>query len=155
MIPMDLQSGIKIRLEYEFSGKEFKSPNGEMVPLNIFEQHLPLKEDGDISHYPYVIVQLNEGTQTDETSSEGIKIMFIIGVFDSDSTNQGYREVTRIINRISSNFKRNPVVNGNFEMKYPFKWTIYDEDVSPYFFGGIETTWDTPTFSRTDVEELI
>ncbi|WP_260288453.1 hypothetical protein [Peribacillus aracenensis] len=155
MIPIDLQEGLKTRLEAEFSNRTFKNPNNQDVPLNVFEQQLPQKKKEDLSLYPYVIIQLNEGTQVTDSSSEDIRIMFIIGIFDNDSSNQGYREVTRIINRITTNLTLNPLVNGKFEMNYPIKWTIYEEDVAPYFFGGIETTWAVSTFSRQDVEELI
>ncbi|MFS0766040.1 hypothetical protein [Peribacillus phoenicis] len=155
MIPIDLQAGLKTRLEAVFANRTFKNPNNQDVPLNVFEQHLPQKKKEDLSLYPYVIIQLNEGTQVTDVSSEDIKIMFIIGIFDNDSSNQGYREVTRIINRITTNLTLNPLVNRKFEMNYPIKWTIYEEDVAPYFFGGIETTWAVSTFSRQDVEELI
>ncbi|MBT2717548.1 hypothetical protein [Bacillus sp. ISL-57] len=155
MIPIDLQAGLKTRLEAEFANRTFKNPNNQDVPLNVFEQHLPQKKKEDLSLYPYVIIQLSEGTQVTEVSSEDIKIMFIIGIYDIDSSNQGYREVTRIINRITTNLTLNPLVNRKFEMNYPIKWTIYEEDVAPYFFGGIETTWAVSTFSRQDVEELI
>ncbi|MGE6379551.1 hypothetical protein [Peribacillus muralis] len=155
MIPIDLQEGLKIRMEAEFSNRTFKSPNNQDVPLNIFEQHLPQKKKEDLSLYPYVIIQLNEGTQISDSSSEEIRIMFIIGIFDHDNFNQGYREVTRIINRITTNLIENPIVKKKFEMNYPLKWSIYEEDVAPYFFGGIETTWAVSTFSRQDVEELI
>ena len=155
MIPMDLQKELKERLEQEFADKLFENPNGELVPIQIFEQHLPQKQKEDLSLYPYIIIQLNNGTQANETAAEGIKVVFLIGVFQEDSENQGYRNVVRVINRISSNLKQNPTVKRQFQLNYPYDWALYDEDVAPYFFGGIETTWNVPTFSRTEAEEMI
>jgi hypothetical protein len=155
MIPTDLQEGLKQRLEQVFANHFFKNPENEKAPLNIFKQHLPERAEDDYSFYPYVIIQLVEGEQADENDEQHVKVMFIIGVYDSDRNNQGYQDVVMIIQKITENFKKAPLINQKFELKFPLKWAVYDEDVAPFYFGGVETLWAVPSHLREDVEELI
>lgn len=156
MIPIFLPTALEKRLEEVFMHTKFKSSrDGEDVSLNIFTQSLPKRSKNEASLYPYVIVQLSEGEQSTESSIDQVKVMFVIGVFDEDNQNQGHQHVMRIINDISQNLKQNPNIEGQYQLSYPYRWVIHDEDTSPYFFGGIETTWEVSTYSRNDVEEFI
>lgn len=155
MIPVDLQNGLVNRLKALFSNITFNDPNMERVQMHVFRQHLPVKSQNDLSYYPYVIVQIYDGEQEKENDPETAKIIFIVGSFDDNQDNQGYNEVVDAINKIFIDLKKDPQQDLKFELKYPIKWTLHDEDVSPYFFGAIETTWSVPIFIRDDVEGLI
>jgi hypothetical protein len=156
MIPTDLQEGLKQRLEQVFSNQFFKNPENDNAPLNIFKQHLPERPEDDYSLFPYVIIQLVEGEQADENAEQHVKVLFIIGAYDPDRNNQGYQHVTMIIQKMIESFKKAPLINQKFELKYPLKWAVYnEEDVAPFYFGGVETLWAVPSHSREDVEALI
>jgi hypothetical protein len=154
MIPIELQAGLKSRMQEVFTGPLFNSPSGERVPLTVYEQNLPQKSKDDISYYPFVIVKLLEGEKKTEQGEHLTQVGFIIGTFDEDNENQGYRDVTMIINKIMGDLSENPLINGEFELQFPLKWHIHDEETDPYYFGAVETTWSVPTYSRKDVEAL-
>lgn len=155
MIPTELQTGLVTRLKDLFSDKTFNNPDMNRVSIHVFEQHLPQKEQNDINYYPYVIVQLVDGEQIGETDPEKAKIMFIVGAFDDHEDNQGHKEVIEVINKILIDLKKNPLQDMKFELQYPIRWALHDEDVAPYFFGAIETTWSEPIFIREDVEAMV
>lgn len=155
MIPTDLQSGLKARLKKLFVNKKFTDPDGELIPLHVFEQHLPEKPQEDISLFPYIIVQLLEGEQQAVSEPHTVKVLFIIGVYDESSDNQGNKEVMAIINKIFEDLGKRPIQSRRFELTFPIRWGLHEEDVAPYFFGAVETTWSAPAFMREDVEALI
>lgn len=158
MIPTDLQAGLKERLENAFSDTLFNSPSGDRVHLNIFEQNLPQKSDKDQDLFPFVIVKLLEGEQKGEQDEQDENITtvgFVIGTFDDDNQNQGYRDVTQIINKIEEVLKKEPVINRQFTLKYPLKWRILEEETAPYYYGAVETNWKMPAYDRQDLEDLI
>lgn len=155
MIPVDLQEGLKERLEALFREKSFENPDGEMVPLSIFEQHLPEKDKEDFSFYPYIIVQLQYGQQQSSEGQHEISITFIVGVYDEDPNNQGHKELVDIMQTLFENLENMPIQNGLYEVNFPMKWGFHDEDLFPYYFGAIETNWIVPTNRRKDVEALI
>jgi len=155
VIPTDLQAGLKERLLIAFSDTLFNSPSGDRVHLNIFEQNLPQKSDKDQDLFPFVIVKLLEGEQKGEQDENVTTVGFVIGTFDDDNQNQGYRDVTQIINKIEEVLKKEPVINRQFTLKYPLKWRILEEETDPYYYGAVETNWEMPAYDRQDLEDLI
>jgi hypothetical protein len=155
MIPTDLQDELEKRMKALFTNTQFKNPDNEYIPLNIFKQHLPEKKSNDISLYPYLIIKLVEGEQRNENDLQQAQVVFVAGVFDDTNNYQGYRDVSSIIQKIYENLKRQPLVGNTFELQYPIRWALHDEDVYPYYFGGLETNWGVPTALREDVEALI
>lgn len=155
MISTDLQAGLKKRLENAFSDTLFNSPSGDRVQLNIFEQNLPQKSADDQSLFPFVIVKLLEGEQKGEQDENVTTVGFVIGTYDDDNQNQGYRDVAQIINKIVEVLKKEPVINRQFTLKYPLKWRILEEETDPYYYGAVETSWSMPAYDRQDTEGLI
>ncbi|CAM4111205.1 hypothetical protein [Mesobacillus thioparans] len=155
MIPVELQRLLHERVKNLFSDHLFKNSKNEDVHINIFKQHLPPKKTKDDEPYPYIIIKLIEGEQLEEENPFQSQIMFVIGLYAEEDPYQGYLDVTMIIQKIFNDLKTNPVVGSNFELQYPVKWALHDEDVYPYYFGGIETTWSTPSIIRRDVEAMI
>lgn len=155
MIPTDLQSSLRNRIIKIFEGDLFKNPDGVYVPMQVFEQHLPQKESKEQNFYPYVIVQLNTGEQKAELEQHKAPILFIIGVYYDGKDNQGHKEVMGIINKLFENFSKFPMQDKRYEIDFPLRWGLHEEDVAPYYYGAVETTWKLPTFRRQDVEALI
>lgn len=157
MIPIELQDGLEERMKklFEIENFRLKNPDGNYVALNIFSQHLPEKTANDLSLYPYLVIRLVEGEQNDPGEAQQVQVLFIVGVFDDHNSYQGYRDVVNVLQKIYENLKRNPTVNDRFELQYPIRWALHDEDVYPFYFGGIETRWKTPTPIREDVEAMI
>lgn len=155
MIPLELQDRLVKRLKSEFEGTLLKNLKNDMVPINIFPQHLPAKDKQNTDPYPCIIVRLSDGDEADVNEPGLTTIQFIIGVVDRESNFQGYRDAVMVANRIMENLKRNPVISGKYELVTPITWAYHDEDAEPYFFAGIETNWNTPKHIREDVEDMI
>lgn len=155
MIPIELQGALKKRLEGLFAGMLFQSPGGEEVALTIFEQNLPQKTEESKSPFPFVIVKILEGDRKSETDSATGSIGFIIGTYDENENNQGYRDVALIMNKIVKSVSEFPLEAAMYELKYPLKWRIHEEETDPYYWGGIESEWVLPTYQRKDLEEFI
>ena len=155
MIPLELQDMLVERVENEFKDFRLKNINNERVPINVYPQHLPNKSKDDKDPYPCIIVRLANGNNADIEEPATTTIQIIIGVVDRDSNNQGYRDALTVSNRIIESLKRNPMINGKYELTLPINWAYNDEDAEPYFFAGLETNWRTPNYIREDVEDLI
>lgn len=148
MNPVELQDFLIDELGQLLSGMQLKNPNDEYVPINIYPQCLPApKKDTNeksISPFPYIVVRLQDGEDKDEESEATCKIMFVVGTFDDDDSNQGHKDVFNILEKIRQHLFRKRLFQGRFACNYPYKWTVNEEDVCPYFFGGIETNWTMP-----------
>ena len=156
MIPLMLQDRLIERMSDTFKDTLLKNMKGERVPLKYYRQHLPNKSkiDSD-SPYPCIIVRLSNGNKTSEADGQSTTVQFIVGIIDRDDNNQGYQDVMTIINRIIEDLTRQPMIDNLYEVDPDMNWSYHDEDVEPYFFAGLETTWHTPQYLREDVEHLI
>lgn len=144
MIPVNLQTGLKNRLEEVLKEVRLKSPDDKEVRVNVYEQHVPQSEsDDELSLYPYVLIKLVDGEVENETSPHVIKVLFVVGVFDESYDNQGYKDVVLILQKLIAALEKSPVIDKKFVMRYPLRWVVHEEDVYPFYFGGVETTWET------------
>lgn len=156
MVPLELQDELEKRLEKLFKHTRLKNLKGELVPINIFTQHLPAKsKTQEVSDYPYVLIRLAEGSELDEEDPQSAKVLFIAGVVDRESNHQGYRDAVSLIQRIYQDVKKYPIVKKRFELQYPINWAYHDEDTEPYFFAGLETNWGVPKVMREDLEAML
>lgn len=155
MIPTELQSLLKARVEELFEGKLYNSPSNERVPLKVFEQQLPNKKSNDETHYPYIIVSLNYGEQKTIEDYQKAPVLFIIAIYEEDPDNQGHKEVLSIANDLLKNFMEYPILDKQFEFGFPVRWGLHEEDMAPYYYGALETQWTLPKIQRVDLEGLI
>lgn len=155
MIPLELQDGLKLRMKRLFEHFRLKNSNDVQVPINIFTQHLPNKSKQQVDHFPCITIRLDDGAESGETNPQMVKVLFIVGVVDRDSANQGYRDVVGIIQKIYQDLKRNPVIDEQFVLSYPIHWAYHDEDAHPHYFAGLETNWEVPKIIREDLEEMV
>lgn len=156
MIPLELQSALKERMEEHFKNFLLGSPGTDQVPLKVFEQHLEAKPSSDISQYPYLLIRVSEATPNGQGEGHTLKIMFIAGVFDESNNNQGYKDAITILNKVLAHFIKYPLVEKRFEFDPEnWNWSYPDDDVAPYFLCGLETNWKIPQPLREDVEAII
>lgn len=156
MIPIFLQQQLADRCREIFKTDLFKNPDNNLVPLNVFEQFLPRKNNSrNEEKYPYCIVKLQEGDHSEISEPGSSQVMFIFGMYDEEDNFSGYKDVAKALNRLVNDLERNPVINKQFQLQLPIRWAIHDEDTYPYYFGAVETIWETPKNIREDVEDLI
>lgn len=159
MTPTILQDGLIDDLKEQLNCFLLKNVKGEQVNLNIYPQNLPAKKgQKDSDHFPYVLIRVMDGEiqeKQDGDLDDTCKIAFIMGVYDDSDNYQGYKDVINVIDKIKQRLLSKRFYNNQFELIYPFKFLVHDEDTYPYYFGGIETIWKMPQVILQDVEGLI
>lgn len=147
--PVDLQDAIIIELNEIFKEQCFFDIDGEKTELKVYPQDLPIPQsdddaDASFGSVPYAIVKISQGEITEQNTPAETDIIIVLCVYDDEIHKQAYRDVLNIINKIQQRFFKNPYV-GNFRFKPPFKWALQDDKTYPFFFGGIEMTFEAAT----------
>lgn len=142
MVPIILQRQLKPEVENLFKDFRLKNVKEQLVPISVYEQFLPARGN-DSSVFPYIIIRIGEGDDQEETHPT-CKIHFIAGVYDKDPNHQGYKDVANILQRLYQHLFRKRIFFNKYECQFPVRWALNEEDVYPYYFGGLETTWSTP-----------
>lgn len=167
MIPLTLQKGIVERMEEVFKNIQYMKPpktganveesNSELQKVQVFSQRLPVKTGKNDSQFPFVLVKLVDGVQTDRENPYIVQVAIYVGVYDEDFNNRGHEDVSLMLNKIIHTFQEKPIVGGSFEVDFesPITWSIADEDTEPYFYGGISLHFEAPKIDRTDLEAFL
>lgn len=153
MTPLRLQSALKSKVEKLLKSKMLLSQEGVEKSVQVFEQHLPRKAKSQIRNpestfYPSVIVYLDEG------NNERVKVLFVVATHDETGDNQGYKDAMNIVESVSQDLTRNPLLDEKFEMTQ-CDWFYNEQDNYPYYFAWVETYWEMPRSLREDVEAMI
>ncbi len=155
MTPLILQDAIKADLETLFMHRRFRAPSGDPTPIHVFRQHVPkLQSENDEDPYPYIIVRLDSGGSDAMAAPHKVAVLLLIGVYYDFTDNTGDDVVLEIIETIQHHYAESPGLNGMFRCVPPFAWTLQDEESFPYFFGGINLTWEIPAI-RTKVSDYV
>lgn len=154
MTPLFLQDRLVDELTKLFEGKTLKNENGDESAFKICAQYLPaedpsVEDQTEITYFPFVRVILDSGSDPGVEEARTCDIRFEAGVYDSDSTYQGHRDLMNIIGEIYRHFIQRRCF-GVFEINYPFRWSIDPENTYPKFYGMIETTWNLPKVTIND-----
>lgn len=156
MTALDLQKELLVDLSAEFAGRVFQKPREavtaplEYAALNFYAQALPVKSEDLQDYLPYILVQLSEGNQTDETGPEDVTVLINIGIFDDADDNRGHVGVMNLVEAIRQRLFERRTLAGKYFLTLPFKWKVAEEDVWPDFFAGIETHWNLPVILPAD-----
>ena len=139
-----------------FGGQE--SPK----PLQIFKQFLPIQTtdddeaDTNDSPYPCIIVIESSGDQDNEHDPQLVLLQLVICCYDRGIDRQGYVDTVNVKETIMQHFKRKPIFGGAFEVSYPRKWELSDDDADYYYWGIVNLICKTPNgLKNEEVEALI
>lgn len=142
MIPIELRKSLKAEMDTLFESFWLKNANGDMCRLNIYEQRLPAKKhQDDEDHFPYLVIRIQDGEETGEIDPHTCRVLFIVGIIDESGNNRGEDDVLNILAKIQQHLFIKRVFAGKYRVEYPFSWSLPEEDVYPYYFGGLETNW--------------
>lgn len=142
MIPSLLQDFLVKELKNLFIGFKLKNSKNEDSSLNIYPQYLPAKKgQKDSDHFPFITVKIVEGEDPNETDANTCRLMLMVGVYDINEDYQGYKDVLNILQKMYTHLVTNKVFDCKYEVEYPIKFTLTDEDYQPYFFGALDTSW--------------
>lgn len=173
MVASYLQDDLAAELEKIFENTRLQNPRGELVPVNVYKQELPIppptqppEEDydpelieadeglSDLENqedpFPYAIVRIREGEIKKIDGDQAVEVLIIFGVIDRDLSNQGYKGVLNLIQLVYERFSKNAILSAKYECVMPIEWALQDEPSFPYFIGGMTLTFLTHPIRRED-----
>ncbi|MGI6436406.1 MAG: hypothetical protein ACOX0F_13855 [Syntrophomonadaceae bacterium] len=110
---------------------------GQDKAPQVAEGWLPPKGSSDKPDFPYVIVRLCEGTDSEERGQATIKI--IVGTYSEEI--EGWKDVGNIIMRIRNTLLITRILNNRYQLELPLKWQLFEEQPYPEWIGQITTKW--------------
>ena len=154
MVPLFLQSFLIEELRELYNNLWLKNQNEVYKNLNFFSQYLPDKkimEGSDPEYAPHVRVILYEGVDSDAAIPYICSVMFEIATYDKKGDYQGYRDGLNVVETLYQHLIRKRVLDGKYEIQYPIKWNVSEEDTYPYFYAYLDTRWAIFKATSTDI----
>ena len=105
---------------------------------------------------PRIIVIESSGEQDNEHDPQLVLLQLVICCYDRGIDRQGYVDTVNVKETIMQHFKRKPIFGGAFEVSYPRKWELSDDDADYYYWGIVNLICKTPNgLKNEEVEALI
>lgn len=151
MIPIELQDYLNKEITDLLMHFKVNNANNEPTTFNIYSQAIPIKQGKkDRDQYPSIIISIENGSELNEDGVSNAEISFLIGIYDENEDNQGYRDVINTGNKIINYLLSNNIFDNKHSLERPLTYQLPDEDTSPYFFLSINTTWNVPQITMKD-----
>lgn len=159
-------------LEQLFKGETLKNSAGAEREIRVFPQDLPIRAGADIEPEPdsaeeeselgqpeegpkqedvpeaYVIVRLPVGELPAQNERQQVEAILVVCVYDPDPNRQGFRDALHIVNTIMTHYGKNGIVGRRYEVQYPIKWAVQEEDNHPYYFAGMALRLAAPAIFK-------
>lgn len=139
MTPLDLQDDVAKDLQKVFKEYKYKDSEGKLVPLHIYTQNVPVNSTDDNDDLtPYIIVRVNGGYDSGlEDSSYEVDLVIIVGLWDNDPKNQGYRDLISILNKVYERYSKNPITDaGTGSFCGGWNFAMQEDAYFPYHFAA-------------------
>ncbi len=150
-----LQRSLIEEVEKELEGYTSINNDGEYLHFNVYPQNLPAKQaKNDDSHFPYVLVCLDEEEIEDEDSENLVTVYFQVGILDKNPNKQGHFDVANVMNRLTKRFLENRVVNKSYRNNYPLIKKFKEDETCQKFIVGMSTIWTVaaPKIKETEYD---
>lgn len=160
-------------LERLFEGETLKNSAGVERRIRIHPQDVPIRAGSDIEEdpepaedaglraeqmegseapedvpEPYVVVRLREGELPAQGEAQEVDAVLVVCVYDPDPNRQGFRDALHIVNKIMIHYGENGIVGRRYEVQYPIKWVVQEEDNHPYYFAGVALKLAAPAIFK-------
>lgn len=159
MTPADLQNKAMARIREILKDFPLDTGYNDASEFKVYKQNIPEQqvEEFDYSEtnelnkaiYPFVIVKISEGEKKENAGMQNNILQFIIGVRNEDMSGKGFDDVLAAMQAIQMSFDENPLIDQRYTLEYPITWATSDENTFPYFYIGMETTWNSHTMRNT------
>ena len=144
MTPIMLQRFLVEDLGELFDGFKLKNPvNGELVAITVYPQYLPAPTAGieNPVKFPHLRVIVLEGEDPNAVDPHKCGIFVQVSVWDDSPDYQGFVDAVNLVTRIYQHWMNVKVFDNQFEVDYPVRWKIHEDNNYPYFFAGITADW--------------
>lgn len=155
MTPLMLQDFlVEEELPRLFDSYRLKNVEGQLAPINFHKQYLPKKKRrNDLDHFPFINTIVLDGEDPAIDRMNLVHVLFMIGIYDPDDDRQGYIDCMNITQKMYYYFLRKRLFKNKYEIQYPLKWQVNDDDLGDHYFAGLETYWSMAKVNQ-DNEKL-
>ena len=130
----------------------------EVIAPKVWSGFIPRDEvgsilAGDITTYPAIILSAQSGIQ--QLEQEVVTVDIIIGCFDAEFDQQGYRDCCNLVQRLKDRFREIDIIAETFSVSKGkdllLTWTLNKRGAAvggtnsyPYFFAEMQINFDLP-----------
>lgn len=143
---------LRNELEKEFQEKiqnNYENSKNEKQKINIYRQNLPPNAT-DTAIYPFINIKILDGTYKEQ--NEEVRIGLLVGIYDDDETFKGADTLSNLIEKTKQILLQRRTF-GAYELQ-SLDWDIPEEDIYPFFIGGIEVAFSI-NLETLDSQEFI
>ena len=124
--------------------------------VKVYKMGLPQKDDAQ-QQVPYILLKLLTGLDekgTGEPEEDSCKVRIIFAVYSEDGQ-EGPISLLNLMLRVRSELKKAGTTGGGqFVLKLPLEYIVYQDTTPPYYMGEIMTNWSLPSVER-DVSDIL
>lgn len=160
MSPADLQNKLIDRIKVALSTTPLPTLYNDPKPFNVYKQDAPEQhsaeieytEDGEMKEederFPFVVVKLMPGTKQANHEPLIQKVGLIIGVKNENLDRRGFDDAVTAMQVILNDLDANPIIDDRYPLQYPTIWNPHEEDTFPYFFLGVDLSFELRTIQN-------
>ena len=155
LTPYHLIKALAAGLAECFDGTTLPMPECGLVPINIYEQDLPVSTayDGQPEYAPFCLARLLGGTITDANAPENTNVVLILCTYDESADRQGYGDVLHLMQLAKQYLLTHPALAQSYYLQAgSIQWTLQEEDTQGYHIGTIAATYTCPAIIRNEVD---
>ena len=143
MTPVTLLQCLAEFLKEQVKNYVYYNVKGDIMPIAVYTQYLPIKTDSLVKNYPFVMPTITE--VSDDTEDSSVKITIMAGIVDPDKTLYGI-SILNLVEHIRQALLKNQnlTMHGKIygHMKLPLKTKLLLDQPYPEVYGYLETDWD-------------
>ncbi len=108
------------------------------------------EEDAGLQKAPYVLLQLLNGTdnQDEGDKAESFCNVRVVACVYCDDAEEGGLNLLNVLVRLRTALLRKRIVGQQFTMRLPLEYLVYPDNIPPYYWGEMMTTWEFQTIER-------
>jgi hypothetical protein len=151
MTVFELESALVEFVAQNTSEMRFRSneQTHEEIPPQVYSGFIPRDEvgsviPGEIAVYPAIIISATSGAQASKAEAEAVTVAMVVGCFDPNLDQQGYRDCVNILQRLRDRLREVDIIRERFPVRFPITWHINRrgsgpaDNSYPYFFAELE-----------------
>lgn len=169
MTVFELESGLVEFIAQNTSELRFRSSEQtlEEIPPQVWSGFIPRDEvgsviPGEISVYPAIIVNAQTGVQ--QIEKEVVTVNIVVGCFDAELDQQGYRDCCNLVQRLKDRFREIDIISEMFSLSkesFLLNWQMNKRyggsgtNSFPYFFAEMQVNFDLPVdMTQFDITKM-
>lgn len=155
LTPYHLVKAISAGMAEAFRGTALPNETGCTIPINIYEQQLPISTayDGQPEYAPFCIVRLLGGVVTDANMPENVNVILVLCTCDEGADRQGYADVLHLMQLAKAYLLTHPALAQSYYLQSgSVQWTLQEEDTQGYHIGYITASYTAPAIITNEVD---